>query len=375
MRSGETADQSVYQPSLNTSTGPNSRPTSAQAPPFAPSALREQLERLEQIVPLYTKALSTDPHAEDHTPPLLYAEACLRSARALYAVWRSSGWSLRAVELMIQPWDQSNLQDTSYAQRTSASLIQRSAIAEQVSLAITSHSLGIPLTDRLALCSAAATLYSSIGYSRKRSSVLREAAALISEAAMHAKTSRQLQASTSSLIRSLPHADGNSSIVQLLHTICADVGIPLTKRHTEKNASPLTVEQDLPEPFGWSELQLSVIKDCILCARMLSDYPAALQLSVSTLKYLAASMVSDEQLHLSRDIAELAAAARRRGLDATLDFWGPQNMVVGLQVHPLDKSRVVQERPISHAVPKAETKLPSNPFIYNPKAKSADDKV
>lgn len=341
------------------------------------------MDRLTQVVPLYAKALTLDSQVEDQTPPLLYTEACLRAARALYSVWSSSGYNLNAVEAMVRPRQALEHKDadaTLFLQRTLASLVQRSAIAEQVSMAITIHSISISLIDRLRICAAAATLYSGIGYARKRASVLREAVALVSEAAMQAKSSsRRVNGSTSSLVRALPEADGNSSAVHLLRTICRDFGIDLVdpplKREAGQARLPLRADQDQPDPFGWGELQMSVVKDCILSARMLSDYTAALQLVVSTLKYLSAPLAPEEQLRLAQQVPELTSAARRRGLDVELDFWGPRNMVVGMQIQPPENARLVQEHPIAHADPQAEQKLPKNPYVYNPKAKLIADQV
>lgn len=292
------------------------------------------MDHIQEVVPLYTKALSLDPQVEDQTPPLLYAEACLRAARALHAVWTVGSWALKAVEFMVHPLaTRPTLPDLTIPQRTSSSLIQRFSIADYVSRSITMHSITLPLFERLGLVSAAASLYSSIAYDRKRSSLLREAVALCSEAIMQAKKNNARQvAATSSLVKALPQADGNSSIMHLLRTVCVDVGIDLIQPYDPQTAKPIRPDHGEPEPFGWTELQVSVIKDAILSSRMLSDYPAALYFVASTLKSLSSPLGPEEQIKLRDDIPELSAAARRRGVEAPLDFWGPSNLIVSLEL-------------------------------------------
>lgn len=336
-------------PDLSRSTGPGSRhSSSAQAPPFAPSALVAQVERLQGVVPLYQRALSLDPQQEDQCPPLLFTEACLRTAKALYAVWLCSGYNLSAVERLVAPLSVPVAPNTSFAQRTEASKVSRAAISEAVSTGIGSHTLAIPVVDRIALCASAASLFSSLGFVRKRASVLREAVALVAEAVMQSQQSHaqsqqnSLSASTngsgtdsatSALVRAIAPADGNAALVHLLKVTANDFGLDiLPPPSTEATKAPIYAAAQLPEPFGWPEIQRSIVRDAILSTRMLSEYTATLNFATSALKHLYPALGFEEQYGLVREIPGLFAAARRRGLDVVLDCWLPSNVVVNLEL-------------------------------------------
>lgn len=151
-------------------------------------------DRLSQAITLYAKMLPEPATSEDAPPldpdrthPLIYAEACLRCARFLLAVWEAGGWIERALDRLILPPPRLRGEaKTSEEQARSARLtslapsntVPRSTIASWLSLAYNPQLASLALPIRLRVTGEIASIFGRIGYRRKESFVLRELAAL-----------------------------------------------------------------------------------------------------------------------------------------------------------------------------------------------------
>lgn len=158
---------------------------------------------------------------------------------------------------------------------------------------------------------------------------------------------------------------GNESIITILETVCSAFGIDilprvssLTARKEERRKSVLqgpAAEEvdDTALRFGWPSLQMGVLRDAIAVAEALPgqplsallsrlllttppsiDYQSAIRLTVSALRSLSSTMPPSEQLELSQNIPRIFAAATRRGAAFELEYWGPKELVMSMEIAP-----------------------------------------
>ena len=173
-----------------------------------------------------------------------------------------------------------------YARLSALSSIQRFSVAEIASQAITKALETIVVTDRLAVLKALASLYSTLGYTRKRAVVLREIAALLSDGIRRARTTQASEV----VVRSTPATEGNTAIVSLLEKVCEAYGVELIERLVvgskeaanrrrqsvfglsgdKVKSTVVSDEPDLVGRFGWPSLQVSVVRDAVYMAGMIS---------------------------------------------------------------------------------------------------------
>jgi hypothetical protein len=64
----------------------------------------------------------------------------------------------------------------------------------------------------------------------------------------------------------------------------------------------------------------------------LADYQAAIRFTVTALRSLSDTMPPLEQYELSQNIPRVFAAATRRGAAFDLEYWGPTQLVMSLEV-------------------------------------------
>lgn len=326
---------------------PHQRPQSptshsATPPPPAPppdisTFLSSIPDRLSQASSLYEKMLPTLNPAPDQPPPdpdrahpLVYAEACLRCARFLLAVWESSGNVAKALERLVLPLP--SLRDevqTSGEEARSARLrslapsntVPRSSIATWVSLAYSPHLAYLALPTRLRVTGEIASIFGRIGYRRKESFVLRELAALCGEgvagrgievfstappvpATPSIKEEGDEPASTTSpsapngrpnlrinpslpspetaasIVRTTSDSAGNESIIRVAEKVCEAFGIVVVPKASTRQAKeekrrsllqgrPIEIQESERDQFGWSGLQVGVLRDAISIAEAL----------------------------------------------------------------------------------------------------------
>jgi hypothetical protein len=264
------------------------------------------------------------PPDPDRAHPLVYAEACLRCARFLLAVWESGGWIERALDrLVLPPAKMRGESKTSEEQARAARLVSlaptntvpRSSIALWTSMAYSPQLSTLALPIRLRITGEIASIFGRIGYRRKESFVLRELAALCGEgvagkeievfSAESATPPRSGTPSTiveedeqvltrrtptarlkklriqsnnlhgPSIVRTSSDSAGNESIVRLAEKVCEAFGIDVVPRANAKGAQTGAIQVrpkgnlDTQDRFGWPLLQVGILTDAIGIAEAL----------------------------------------------------------------------------------------------------------
>lgn len=167
-----------------------------------------------------------------------------------------------------------------------------------------------------------------------------------------------------SIVRTTSDSAGNESIVRITEKVCEAFGIQVAPRVSREDAKAakrksmvqgrtLEIMESEVGTFGWPSLQVGVLKDAIGIAEALpgalhslpppltsttlltppiTDYQAAIRFTVTALRSLSDTMPPLEQYELSQNIPRVFAAATRRGASFDLEYWGPTQLVMSLEV-------------------------------------------
>ncbi|GAA5876487.1 hypothetical protein JCM16303_003552 [Sporobolomyces ruberrimus] len=389
-------------------------------------------DRLSQAVSLYEKMLTplnlsidSPPPDPDRAHPLLFAEASLRCAYFLLAVYEAHGSIPKALDRLVSPTtsspastDASTREHDKAAQLASlapSNTVPRSSIALWISSAYSPHLATLSLPIRLRITSEVASLFGRIGYRRKEAFVLRELAALCAEgvagrsievfsagggggagsyglpspileeegavATGRTKMGRQRNGAMESLVQTSTTTVGNDSIVRLSERVCTAFGIQVaprtmggkkSKRMSVMQGRALEITESGLGSFGWPSLQVGVLKDAIAIAETLPDYQAAIRFTVTALRTLSDTMPPVEQYELSQSIPRIIGSATRRGVPFELEYWGPTQLVMSLEIARPAPNRATFEHPLKDASTDASTAAagPRNPFIWDPRKSS-----
>ncbi|KPV77636.1 uncharacterized protein RHOBADRAFT_33796 [Rhodotorula graminis WP1] len=370
------------------------------------------------------------PPDPDRAHPLVYVEACLRCAHFYLAVSEAHGNVPRALDRLVAPSTSSTTSSpppTGAAQARTARLtslspsntVPRSTIAQWISAAYSPHLALLALPVRLRLTAEIASLFGRIGYRRKEAFVLRELAALCAEgvagrsievfAAAGAGGPSPIPEEPSdspranggaggstasgaaararafdrggSIVRTTSDPAGNDSIVRIVEKVCEAFGIEVAPRLSSEDVQAerkksivqgrtLEILESEVGAFGWPGLQLGVLKDAIGIAEALPEYQAAIRFTVTGLRSLSDTMPPHEQYELAQNIPRVFAAATRRGASFELEYWGPSQLVMSLEVVKLSSNRVPHEHALKDLELDSTTAAgPRNPFLYDPRRK------
>lgn len=329
-------------------------------------------------------------------------------------MWECNGSVDRALERLVLPLP--SLRDevkTSEEEARTARLrslapsntVPRSSIATWVSLAYSPHLASLSLPTRLRVTGEIASMFGRIGYRRKESFVLRELAALCGEGvagrgievfstappvpatptnkeeadekdsatspAPNGRPNLRINPSlpstenSASIVRTTSDSAGNDSIIRVAEKVCEAFGIVVVPKASTKQAKeerrrsllqgrPIEIQESERNQFGWSGLQVGVLRDAISIAEALPgqsfassslrsaklmldiqiDYQAAIRFTVTALRTLSDTMPPAEQYELSQNIPRIFAAATRRGAAFELEYWGPTQLVMSLEMAP-----------------------------------------
>ena len=323
------------------------------------AAARESPAKFAQALQLYARlpvpVAGTDallPNAAalvvsgDAAHPIIYVEACLRSAFISTCVWALGGWTPAALQRMVDG-PSAFAMDSKASPPLALSLrsgIARASIADPLALAAAVQPK-LAVADRLRALSTMATVYGAIGYARKRAAVLLESAAVAADAVRPVSAPQTNGTGKQpDVVRSAPDTAGNESIVRLVEKACDTYGIRVVAslgphrmhRRTKSSIGGPDARAAVAhaEPHGWPDLQLAVATDAISVAELLPDHQAALRFTISSLRELAAHMPPMQQLALSQMIPRTFAAAQRRSSRLEMEYWGPTDLVMSLEAIP-----------------------------------------
>ena len=165
---------------------------------------------------------------------------------------------------------------------------------------------------------------------------------------------------TASIVRTTSDTAGNESIIRVAEKVCEAFGIEVVPRVMKEKSSKrrsilqggaVEAELDGKGRFGWQALQVGVLRDAISIAEALpgsfcrfefrneadfrvADYQAAIRFTVTALRTLSDFIPPAEQYRLSQNIPRIFAAATRRGAAFDLEYWGPHQLVMSLEMTP-----------------------------------------
>ncbi|EGN95949.1 hypothetical protein SERLA73DRAFT_111910 [Serpula lacrymans var. lacrymans S7.3] len=383
-------------------------------------AWNDTYEKLSQAISLYNKA-PTQSEIGQNNPFLayLYVTAVLRQASLLFCIWSAKGWGPLAWTSMLQPAASSFLQsviaDTAWAKLERLSTItgiSRSQISTVLAQAHGPWLLHLGPRERLITLQSIASTYACLGYKRKEIYILREVLGCIMDLLVCGREEndeyQRSNIANSGLgirgvdlgdqspetqkgnvsIKMNETTDGNESILRLLTHICRVLGVDfeavkLVKldksgsavAEDDDSVEKSSLEQDSANPilemFGWSELQIGVIREAIAVAEALPDYLAVARIALSSLKTMHPVLSIGDQYHLYQTATRALATARRRGSSETVEYWAGRP-VISISVSPLPLSRRPIESPVSALAPKqpAIDRIlagATDPFLYNPR--------
>lgn len=147
--------------------------------------------------------------------------------------------------------------------------------------------------------------------------------------------------------------------------------------------------------FGWPELQINILRQCISVAEALpgrkivivpaqestklkiQDYGAVLYYTTVLLKNLYQYISKEEQIRLASSIQRIVAMGKRVGhVENSVNYWGV-NIVSSVEaVMPIAR-KAVYKHSLQTSNNRANVSNANNgdPFIYNPFTQKRDDKV
>ncbi|BGP40785.1 hypothetical protein JCM10449v2_004750 [Rhodotorula kratochvilovae] len=394
-----------------------------------PDRLSQAVSLYEKMLLPLDRPSDAPPPDPDRAHPLVYVEACLRCAHFFLAVSEAHGSIPKALERLVStssapssanpPLSSAEQARTAHLTSLSPSnTVPRSTIAQWISNAYSPHLALLSLPARLRLTAEIASLFGRIGYRRKEAFVLRELAALCAEG-VAGKSIEVFPATPSgagpspipeeprdsptangffdgaprppppprartfdragSIVRTTSDPAGNDSIVRVVEKVCEVFGIQVAPRLSREDAQAerkksivqgrtLEILESEAGAFGWPGLQIGVLKDAIGIAEALPEYQAAIRFTVTALRSLSDTMPPFEQYELAQNIPRVFAAATRRGAPFELEYWGPSQLVMSLEVAKLSTNRVPHEHALQDAEPEvAAATGPRNPFLYDPR--------
>ncbi|SNX86196.1 related to hypercellular protein (hypa) [Melanopsichium pennsylvanicum] len=145
--------------------------------------------------------------------------------------------------------------------------------------------------------------------------------------------------------------------------------------------TPLEIAQEAP--FGWKEQQLTLLKETISIAELLSDFVAMAFFSAILLRDFHSLLGPEDQRDLMVGMQRSVQSARWAGAqDLAVKYWGPAEPLCSLELLPLPTERMPVERNAELLFPKEKAGQIekgvaglNNPFFWNPSSTTAAGKA
>ena len=233
---------------------------------------------------------------------LLYTSCVLRFAHFLFSIWSSNGWGPMAFLAMLTPTlpPVFTPEPPPLAKKwrmTSMTTITRTQIANVAAQAHGAWIIHLQPHDRIRLFSSLAGIYSCLGFKRKEVYVLRELISVVMDLVVLGREEKREQnaarlgvndsnmsevaASSHVTVREHQITEGNQSILRLVTYICSIYGVNLKATRLKDDlgqdeARDETWEMEAESidfakqpTYGWSELQLGVVREALAVAEAL----------------------------------------------------------------------------------------------------------
>lgn len=351
------------------------------------------VETYAKVISNYSRVATT---ANFPVPDLVFAESCLKISRVLTTAYLNDGWNECTMSLLLHGklrQDESKLKSESIPFLSThdlvsykASGIPRYDIADWVTKIWEIQIDELSLLDQIHLSTSMSLIYSSIGYHRKSAWLMHESVErMLPLLIQHRRTGL-----------SKDHKEPvDSGVLDILKRICEIYGIG--ERNVHDGGALEAMRQEDPSPkhkkyipqgdksiFGWPELQIDILKQCIFVSDALIDNGSRLYYTTVLLKNLYQYIPKAEQIRLATTIQGIVASNSISKKIATpltekINYWGV-NIVSRVEAKKPISRKAVYSHPIKNeAVENAKKQMESledtDPFIYNPFAKKADTTV
>ncbi|CEP15600.1 hypothetical protein [Parasitella parasitica] len=366
---------------------------------------------LTTVTDQYTAIIKNYQHtsltANFSVPDLVYAEACLKIARLLTTAFLNQGWNDQTMALLVQGKLEEN-EDVALRKRKSESFvllsssdmvrfkgsgIPRYRIAEWVTKIRRIHINGLGLLDQIYVTTAMSSVYSFIGHHRKAAWLMHEGVdRMMPLLIQHRRSGLSKDAGR----LSTAHDNG---VLEILKRVCEIYGIGERNVHDGgaleamrqeeqelfSSQTPLRSKGNIrpkENRFGWPDLQIVILKQCISVSEALIDNGSRLYYTTVLLKNLYQYIPKAEQIRLATTIQGMVANSSRDKKQSSLvcgsesiNYWGV-NIVSCIEAKKPISRKAVYSNPIKNeAVANAPEVLSadaSDPFIYNPFAKKTE---
>ncbi|CAO3668784.1 unnamed protein product [Umbelopsis ramanniana] len=345
---------------------PSEQSSSTPANSGLPSSIVEIPQKYESVMQKYAKVSSTSVLP---LPTLVYVEACLKVARFLLTVAMNGGWNDKVVALLVQGKltseaaenELENSHTVMDLKMLKESGVTRLSIAEWTMRAAGNHMQDIPVMDQIIATNCMVSLLSIVGFHRKAAFLMRESVQIILPLLIQAHTK----------VISSKHEDGRNGkhtgrhdkgILNVLERICDSYGIEAPDSTTQSSSKSL--RSDSASHFGWPDLQIEVLRECITVSEALPDYTSMLRYTTILLRKMYKYISKEEQIRLASTIQRIVAAGKKAGhVDSNINYWGVDLVKSIEAVKPIAR-KAVSPHSVKREV--AVTVSDGDPFIYNP---------
>ncbi|KAI8641004.1 TRAPP II complex [Parasitella parasitica] len=394
-----------------TTPGATSQSNSESSSPSSHPDIRGSQSTIAAIIDQYTAIIKHYQHtslaANFSVPDLVYAEACLKIARLLSTAFLNQGWNDQTMALLVQGKLGENDDDelrkkkgenfcflsTSNMVRYKGSGISRHRIAEWVTKIRRIHISELGLLDQIYVTTAMSSIYTFIGYHRKAAWLMHEGVdKMLPLLLQHRRSGLPKDMGKLSTV----HDNG---VLEILKRICEIYGIGERNVHDGgaleamrqedqelfSNQTPSRSKGNIrpkENRFGWPELQIVILEQCISVSDALVDNASRLYYTTVLLKNLYQYIPKAEQIKLATTIQGMVANTNRDKKQSSLvcgsesiNYWGV-NIVSRIEAKKPISRKAVYAHPIKNEAvvnaPEILSADPSDPFIYNPFAKKTD---
>lgn len=332
-------------------------------------------------------------------PDLVYAESCLKVSRVLTTAYLNNGWNELTMTLLVHGKLRQDEKEKTFKSDSTPFLsitelvsykksgLRRHDIAKWVTKIWEIHISELALLDQINITASMSLIYSSIGYYRKAAWLMNESVErMLPLLIQHRRTG--LSKAGNRLISE----NHDSGVLEIIKRICEVYGIGERNVHDGGALEAMQREdqgiftniankrnpQGAKSTFGWPELQIDILKQCISVSDALIDNGSRLYYTTVLLKNLYRYIPKAEQIRLATTIQGLVASSntnkRVSSPSEKINYWGV-NIVSSIEAKKPISRKAVYLHPIKNeAVENAKKDNPedADPFIYNPFAKKAD---
>lgn len=342
-------------------------------------------------------------------PDLVYAESCLKISRVLTTAYLNDGWNEHTMLLLVhgklrRDKDEEKFKSESIPFLSTKDLVSyknsgipRYDIADWVTKIWEVQINELSLLDQIYISTSMSLIYSSIGYHRKSAWLMHE-----SVEHMLPLLIQYRRAGLSKDFNKIIPTNHDSGVLDILKRICEiygvgernvhdggaleamrqedqDIFLKPTNKGVKKN-----IQQGAKSRFGWPELQIDILKQCISVSDALIDNGSRLYYTTVLLKNLYQYIPKAEQIRLATTIQGIVAnnsISKKLATPLTekINYWGV-NIVSRVEAKkPISRKAVyshpIKNEAVANAKKKKESLEDADPFIYNPFAKKADTTV